>query len=87
MKSYYKSVNYIILFNEILLKRLRPKSSKLFKIRHPIPFTYTNHLIDIDRKHIPMMVSYLLNPSIISTNKESQRFGPNLLGALIHRPT
>ena len=40
MKNYYKSVNYIILLNEILLKRLNPNDSKLFKLKtnFPLPF-------------------------------------------------
>ena len=49
MKSYYKSVNYIILLNEILLKKLDPNNSKSIQINNQFPFILSNHLIDIDK--------------------------------------
>ncbi len=47
MKNFYKSVNYIILLNEIILKKLDPKVSKTIQIKNQYPFTISNHLIDV----------------------------------------
>ena len=83
MKSYYKSVNYIILLNEILLKKLDPNNSKSVQINNQFPFILSNHLIDIDREHIPMMGKYVFEPFILlQKTKKAQGFGANLLEAL-----
>ena len=47
MKYYYKSINYIILFNEILLKRLDPKDYSISPIDYPIKFIKYNNLLEI----------------------------------------
>ena len=84
MKSYYKSVNYIILLNEIILKKLDPKVSKTIQIKNQYPFTISNHLIDIDREHIPMIGKYVFEPFILlQKTKKALGFGANLLEALI----
>ena len=83
MKNYYKSVNYIILLNEIILKKLDPKVSKTIQIKNQYPFTISNHLIDIDREHIPMIGKYVFEPFILlQKTKKALGFGANLLEAL-----
>ena len=83
MKNYYKSVNYIILLNEIILKKLDPKVSKTIQIKNQYPFTISNHLIDIDREHIPMIGKYVFEPFILlQKTKRALGFGANLLEAL-----
>ncbi len=49
MKNYYKSVNYIILLNEILLKKLDPNDFKITQIKKYSPFILSNNLIEIDK--------------------------------------
>lgn len=83
MKNYYKSVNYIILLNEILLKRLNPNDSKIIQIKDQFPFTLSNHLIDIDKVHMPMINKYAFEPFILLQKiKKANGFGANLLEAL-----
>ena len=83
MKSYYKSVNYITLFNEILIKRLDPNVRNKEKIKHPLPFYIYNDLIELDQKNIAKIKPYILDVFIIFQQyKKVKGFGPNLLGAL-----
>jgi len=83
MKSYYKSVNYITLFNEILIKRLNPNVRNKEKIKHPLPFYIYNDLIELDQKNIAKIKPYILDVFIIFQQyKKVKGFGPNLLGAL-----
>jgi len=83
MKSYYKSVNYIILLNEIILKKLDPKVSKIIQIKNQHPFTFSNHLIDIDKVDIPKIDKHVFEPFILlQKTKKAFGFGANLLDAL-----
>ena len=83
MKSYFKSVNYIILFNEILIKRLDPNIYKKIKIKHKLPFYIYNNLLDLNQTNTTKIKPYLLDPFILfQQNKKINGFGPNLLGAL-----
>ena len=83
MKSYYKSVNYITLFNEILIKRLDPNVRNKEKIKHPLPFYIYNDLIELDQKNIAKIKPYILDVFILFQQyKKVKGFGPNLLGAL-----
>jgi [protein-PII] uridylyltransferase len=83
MKNYYKSVNYIILLNEIILKKLDPKVSKIIQIKNQYPFTFSNNLIDIDREHISMIGKHVFEPFILlQKTKKALGFGANLLEAL-----
>ncbi len=83
MKSYYKSVNYIILFNEILIKRLDPNTYKKIKIRHKLPFYIYNNLIELEQIDILKIKPYFLDAFILfQQNNKAIGFGPNLLGVL-----
>ena len=83
MKSYYKSVNYITLFNEILIKRLDPNIRNKKKINHPLPFYIYNDLIELDQKNIPKIKPYILDIFLLFQKyKKVKGFGPNLLRAL-----
>ena len=83
MKSYYKSVNYITLFNDILIKRLDPNIRNKEKIKHPLPFYIYNDLIELDQKNITRIKPYILDVFILFQQyKKVKGFGPNLLGAL-----
>ena len=83
MKSYYKSVNYIILLNEIMLKILDPKDAKIKQIKNQYPFIFSNNLIDIDKKNIPIIGKYVFEPFILFQKyKKTLGFGANLLVAL-----
>jgi len=83
MKSYYKSVNYITLFNEILIKRLDPNVRNKEKIKHPLPFYIYNDLIELDQKNIAKIKPYILDIFLLfQQHKTVKGFGPNILGAL-----
>ena len=83
MKYYYKSINYIILFNEILLKRLDPKKYSTSEINHPINFIKYNNLLEIKSTTSKQLIKYLFAPFLImQQDKDIVGFGPNLLGAL-----
>ena len=83
MKSYYKSVNYITLFNEILIKRLDPNILNKEKIKHPLPFYIYNNLLELDQKYIARITPYILDVFLLFQQyKKIKGFGPNLLGAL-----
>ena len=83
MKSYYKSVNYITLFNEILIKRLDPNILNKEKIKHPLPFYIYNNLLELDQKYIARIKPYILDVFLLFQQyKKIKGFGPNLLGAL-----
>ena len=83
MKSHYKSVNYITLFNEIIIKRLDPNIRKKEKIKHLLPLYIYNELIEIDQKNIPKIKHYILDIFLLFQEyKKAKGFGPNLLGAL-----
>ena len=83
MKSYYKSVNYITLFNEIIIKRLDPNIKKMRKIKHPLPFYIYNDLIELSKKDIAKIKPYILDVFLLFQHyKKVKGFGPNLLGAL-----
>ena len=83
MKYYYKSINYVILFNEILLKRLDPKKYPTCQIKHPIAFIKYNNLLEIKNTSNSQLVKYLFDPFLImQKHKDIIGFGPNLLGAL-----
>jgi len=83
MKYYYKSINYIILFNEILLKRLDPKKYSMSEIDHPIDFIKYNNLLEIKNTTNRQLIKYLFAPFLImQQEKDIVGFGPNLLVAL-----
>ena len=83
MKYYYKSINYIILFNEILLKRLNPKKYSTSQVDHPIGFIKYNNLLEIKNINNKQLIKYLFAPFLImQQDKDVVGFGPNLLGAL-----
>ena len=83
MKYYYKSINYIILFNEILLKRLDPKTYSSNQIDHPMNFIKYNNLLEIKSTTNKQMTKHLFAPFLImQQDKDIVGFGPNLLGAL-----
>jgi len=83
MKSYYKSVNYITLFNEIIIKRLDPNIKKKRQIKHPLPFYIYNDLIELSKKDIAKIKPYILDVFLLFQRyKKVKGFGPNLLGAL-----
>ena len=83
MKKYYKSVNYITLFNEIILKRLEPNKQNKKSINHVHPFYITNNLIELDKKNLNKLKPYLFDTFLLfQHHKEVEGFGPNLLGAL-----
>jgi len=83
MKSYYKSVNYITLFNEIIIKRLDPNIKNKRKIKHPLPFYIYNDLIELDQKNIAKIKPYILDVFLLFQQyKKVKGFGPNLLGSL-----
>lgn len=83
MKYYYKSINYIILFNEILLKRLDPKTYSLIQIDHPMNFIKYNNLLEIKSTKNKQIIKHLFVPFLImQQDKDILGFGPNLLGAL-----
>ena len=83
MKYYYKSVNYIILFNEIILKRLDPKKYSATQIDHPVDFIKYNNLLEIKSTTNRQLIKHLFAPFLImQQDKDIDGFGPNLLGAL-----
>jgi len=83
MKSYYKSVNYITLFNEIVIKRLDPNIRNKKKIKHQLPFYIYNDLIELDQKNITKIKPYILDVFLLFQQYNKVKgFGPNLLGAL-----
>jgi len=83
MKSYYKSVNYITLFNEIIIKRLDPNIRNMREIKHKLPFYIYNDLIELDRKNITKIKPYILDVFLLfQRHNKVKGFGPNLLGAL-----
>jgi len=83
MKNYYKSVNYIILLNEILLKKLDPNDFKITQIKKYSPFTLSNNLIEIDKKQMAKIGSFIFEPFILLQKiKKAHGFGANLLEAL-----
>ena len=83
MKYYYKSINYIILFNEILLKRLDPKKYPICQIKYPIKFIKYNNLLEIKNTSNSQLLKYLFAPFLImQQDKDIVGFGPNLLGSL-----
>ena len=83
MKYYYKSINYIILFNEILLKRLDPKTYPKMQLGHPMNFIKYNNLLEIKSTTNKQMTKHLFAPFLIMQQyKDIVGFGPNLLGAL-----
>jgi [protein-PII] uridylyltransferase len=83
MKYYYKSINYIILFNEILLKRLDPKKYLTVPVEHPISFIKYNNLLEIKGVSSKELIKYLFDPFLIMQEQEEiVGFGPNLLGEL-----
>jgi len=83
MKSYFKSVNYIILFNEILIKRLDPNTHKKIKINHKLPFYIYNNLLELEKININKIKPYFLDAFILfQQNKKVIGLGPNLLGLL-----
>ena len=83
MKSYYKSVNYITLFNEIVIKRLDPNIRNKREIKHKLPFYIYNDLIELDQKNITKIKPYILDVFLLfQRHNKVKGFGPNLLGAL-----
>jgi len=83
MKSYYKSVNYITLFNEIIIKRLDPNIKNKTKIKHQLPLYIYNDLIELDQINITKIKPYILDVFLLFQHyKKVKGFGPNLLGAL-----
>ena len=83
MKSYYKSVNYITLFNEIVIKRLDPNIRNKKLIKHELPFYVYNDLIELDQKETTKIKPYILDIFLLfQEHKKVKGFGPNLLGAL-----
>ena len=83
MKKYYKSVNYITLFNEIIIKRLDPNKQNKKSINHALPFYITNNLIELDKKNLNKLKPYLFDTFLLfQQHKGLEGFGPNLLGAL-----
>ncbi len=83
MKSYYKSVNYITLFNEIIIKRLDPNIRNKKEIKHQLPFYIYNDLIELDQKNITKIKPYILDVFLLFQQYNKVKgFGPNLLGAL-----
>lgn len=83
MKNYYKSVNYIILFNEIILKRLDPLQHKNTSITHTLPLYEYDNLLEIDQSYQGSFLKHLFDPFLVfQDNKHLIGFGPNLLGLL-----
>jgi len=83
MKNYYKSVNYIILFNEILIKRLDPNKYPKIPIKHPISFFKYNNLLEIQPGKTKVLMASLFDPFLLmQQDKNIIGFGPNLLGDL-----
>lgn len=85
MNKYYKSVRYINLLNEIIIKKLDPNTHKKTKISTTLPlFTY-NNLIEIDSSFNEKFLQYLFEPFYIFQKRKTLKgFGPNLL-KLIHQ--
>ena len=83
MKSYYKSVNYITLFNEIIIKRLDPNTIKKKPIKHKLPFYTYNDLLELDEKNILKVKPYIFDAFLLfQQHKKIKGFGPNLLRSL-----
>ena len=83
MKSYYKSVNYIILFNEIIIKKLDPLQHKNIPIKHNLPLYEYDNLLEIKKTHKTSFISHIFEPFIVfQEHKHLLGFGPNLLGLL-----
>ena len=83
MKSYYKSVRYVTLFNEIIIKRLDPNIKTKQYLNHKLPFFISNNLIELDRPHLKKIKPYIFDVFLLfQKNKRINGFGANLLGAL-----
>ena len=83
MKTYYKSVNYIILFNEIIIKKLDPLQHKNTTIKHKLPLYEYDNLLEIKKITKSSFVKHIFEPFIVfQENKHLNGFGPNLLGLL-----
>lgn len=83
MKSYYKSVNYIILFNEIIIKRLKPFSKIKTIVKHKLHLFISDELLEIDKNYKGNFINYMFDPFLIfQRRKNIKGFGPNLLGLL-----
>ena len=73
----------IILLNEILLKKLDPNDFKITQIKKYSPFTLSNNLIEIDKKQMAKIGSFIFEPFILLQKiKKAHGFGANLLEAL-----
>ncbi|MGE4596924.1 MAG: [protein-PII] uridylyltransferase, partial [Methylophilaceae bacterium] len=83
MKSYYKSVRYVTLFNEIIIKRLDPNIKTKQCLNHKLPFFVSNNLIELDKPHLKKIKPYIFDAFLLfQKNKRINGFGANLLGAL-----
>ena len=83
MKTYYKSVNYIILFNEIIIKKLDPLQHKNTTIKHKLPLYEYDNLLEIKKITKSSFIKHIFEPFIVfQENKHLNGFGPNLLGLL-----
>jgi UTP:GlnB (protein PII) uridylyltransferase/phosphohistidine swiveling domain-containing protein len=69
MKSYYKSVNYITLFNEIIIKRLDPNTIKKKPIKHKLPFYTYNDLLEFK---LGVLSQHQLEQVIIASIKQDR---------------
>ena len=80
MNKYYKSVRYINLLNEIIIKKLDPNNHKKSKISTTLPLYTYNNLIEIESSFQGKFVQYLFEPFyIFQKRKELKGLGPNLL--------
>ena len=80
MNRYYKSVRYINLLNEIIIKKLDPNNHKKSKISTTLPLYTYNNLIEIESSFQGKFVQYLFEPFyIFQKRKELKGLGPNLL--------
>jgi len=83
MKSYYKSVNYVILFNEIIIKKLDPLEHKNTAVEHKLPLYEYDNLLEIDKSYQGSFINHLFDPFLVFQEKKHiVGFGPNLLGLL-----
>jgi len=83
MKSYYKSVNYIILFNEIMIKKLDPLQHKNTPIKHNLALYEYDNLLEIKKTNKKYFINHIFEPFItFQEEKHITGFGPNLLGLL-----
>ena len=71
------------LLSYFFFKKLDPNISKSIQMKNQFPFFLSNHLIDIDKEHIPIIGKYVFEPFILlQKTKKAQGFGANLLEAL-----